>query len=266
MPSKITSVELIRMKERGEKIVVMTCYDFPSALLMEDAGIDIIFVGDSLGSNVLGYESTLFVTMEETLHHCKAVRRGIKDAMFLADMPFMSIQPNADEAVRNAGRLVKEAGVEAVKLEGGEEVAPTIKRIVQAGIPVMGHIGMMPQHMLAIGGFKVTGKTEADRLRLLSAAEAIQDAGAFALLLELVDAETAAMISESLRIPTIGIGAGVNCDGQVQVFHDLVGFYPGEPFRHASRYTNIADSIGSALKGYAADVRSGNFRPGIKHE
>lgn len=247
------------MKQNHEKIVVVTCYDYPSALLLDAAGVDVIFTGDSLGNNVLGYDSTLPVTMDEMIHHAKMVRRGTKRALFLVDMPFMSYQVSPEKALENAGRFLQEAGAEAVKIEGGFAVVPVIQKLTQSGIPVMGHLGMTPQHVHALGGFKVQGRSKEDRTRLIEESLALQEAGAFSITLELVLPEIAKEISEHLTIPTIGIGSGPDCDGQVQVFHDLIGMYPGRNFKHAKRYAEVGTAIQNAASDFAAEVRADNF-------
>jgi len=257
--SKVTVPLIRKKKERGEKIVMVTCYDCPSARLLDEAGIDILFIGDSVGNNVLGYENTLPVTMDDVLHHSKAVRRGVKRGLVLADMPFMSYQVSAEEALTNAGRLVKEAGVEAVKVEGGAAVAPTVERMVAAGIPVMGHVGLTPQSLNLIGRYRVQGKQPDDAERIRADARALVQAGAFAMVLELVPANLARTITEECPIPTIGIAAGPHCDGQVQVFHDLFGLNPDLNLRHVTRYAEAGQTIRDAAARFADDVRAGRF-------
>jgi 3-methyl-2-oxobutanoate hydroxymethyltransferase len=264
MADKITLPVLQRKKSRGEKIAVVTCYDYPSALLLDEAGVDIIFAGDSLGDNVLGYENTIPVTMEEMIHHTRAVCRGVRRALTLVDMPFLSYQVSAEDALRNAGRLLKETGVEAVKLEGGVSMAPTVKRLVEAGIPVMGHIGLTPQSVNQLGGYRIQGRTEERADRLLADAQALAEAGAFGMVLELIPAELAARITKSVPIPTIGIGAGPGCDGQVQVFHDLFGLYPDRTFKHNKRYAEAGAIIRDAAAKFVQEVRCGQF-PGDDH-
>jgi 3-methyl-2-oxobutanoate hydroxymethyltransferase len=247
------------MKKRGEKIVMITAYDYPSARLVEEAEVPLILVGDSLGMVVLGYDSTVPVTMEEMLHHVKAVVRGTKRAHVVADMPFMSYQASPADALRNAGLLLKEGGAQSVKLEGGERVAETVRMMVEAGIPVMGHLGLTPQSINQLGGYKVQGKTPAAAVRLVNDARALQEAGAYAIVLETVPAQVAQVISEKLTIPTIGIGAGAGCDGQVQVFHDLLGLFTDFIPKHARRYTEAGKAIVDAVRAYADDVREGRF-------
>ena len=259
MESRVTAPMLREMKARGEKITVMTAYDYPTGRLVDQAGIDVALVGDSLGMVVLGMDSTLPVTMGMMIHHTAAVARGVERALVVADMPFMSYQVSVEEAVRNAGRLVQEAGAHAVKIEGGEAVAGTIERIVSLGIPVMGHLGMTPQSIHRFGGYRVQGREEADALRIEEDARTLQDAGIFALVLELVPADLARRITQDLSVPTIGIGAGPGCDGQVQVIHDVLGLYDKFVPKHARRYTDLWGQILEALRTYAQEVRSGAF-------
>ena len=256
---RVTASELKAMKRRGERIVMLTAYDFPSARLVDAAGADVILVGDTLGMVVLGYDTTVPVTMEEMLHHVKAVVRGVRHALVVADMPFMSYQIGADDALRNAARFLKEAGAQAVKLEGGTTVADTVRRLVDAGIPVMGHIGLTPQSLHQFGGYKVQGKTPQAAIRLMNDAIALEQAGAFAVVLELVPSALARLITKRLRVPTIGIGAGVDCDGQVQVFHDLLGLFEGFVPKHTRQYAQVGETIRTALAAYASDVRDGRF-------
>src|SRR3972149_506823 len=222
--ARITVEDIRSMKARGEKIVMLPAYDFPSARLAEEAGVDVILVGDSLGMVVLGYDSTLPVTMADMIHHARAVVRGSERAMVVGDMPFMSYQASIDEAMRNAGRFLQEAGCQAVKLEGGVPMAETVRRLVQIGIPVVGHIGLTPQSVNQLSGFKVQGRTPEAAERLMEDAIALEQAGAFAIVLETIPAPLAELVSRRLRIPTIGIGAGAGCDGQVQVWHDLLSY------------------------------------------
>jgi 3-methyl-2-oxobutanoate hydroxymethyltransferase len=247
------------MKRRGEPIVMLTAYDFPSARLVEQAGANAILVGDTLGMVVLGYETTLPVTMDDMLHHVKAVVRGTRRALVVADMPFMSYQVGPEDALRNAGRFLQEAGARAVKLEGGVTVAESVRRLVDAGIPVMGHIGLTPQSLHQFGGYKVQGKTPRAAARLMDDALALEQAGAFAIVLELVPAPLAQLITKRLRVPTIGIGAGPDCDGQIQVYHDLLGLFTGFVPKHTRRYAEVGEAIRDALAAYADDVREGRF-------
>lgn len=259
MDKRISITDLKAKKKRGEKIVMITTYDHPSARLVEDAGVDIAFIGDTLGMVVLGYDTTIPVTMDEMLHHVKAVVRGTSRAHVLADMPFMSYQASIQEAMHNAGRMLKEGGAQSVKLEGGAAVADTVRAIVDAGIPVMGHIGLTPQSINQLGGYKVQGKTPAAAVRLLNDALALEQAGAYAIVLECVPAQLAQEITARLAIPTIGIGAGVYCDGQVQVFHDLLGLYSDFAPKHAKRYAEVGSAITQAVGAYTNDVREGRF-------
>jgi len=256
---KVTLASLAQKKKRGRKITVLTAYDYPTALLVDGAGVDITLVGDSLGMEELGCDTTLPVTMEIMLHHVKAVRRGTRRALLLADMPFLSYQVNADEAVRNAGRLMQESEAEAVKLEGGVAAAPTIRRLVQAGIPVMAHIGFTPQSVHQIG-LRKQGKDEAGAQQVMADAQAVQEAGAFAVVLELIPDALAAQITQALLIPTVGIGAGAGCDGQVLVTSDLIGLRPDRPpLRHVRQYAQVGAEIARALNAYREEVESGQF-------
>jgi len=259
MENRITITYLKAMKKRGDKIVMFTVYDYPSARLVDEAGVDIAFIGDTLGMVVLGYDTTIPVTMDEMLHHTKAVARGTKHAHVLADMPFMSYQISREDALTNAGRLLKEGGAQSVKLEGGVRVADTVRFIVDAGIPVMGHIGLTPQSVNQLGGYKVQGKTPAAAVKLINDAVALEQAGAYAIVLECVPARLAADITRRLNIPTIGIGAGVHCDGQVQVYHDLLGLDIDFLPKHAKRYAEVGQSIIGAVRAYADEVREGRF-------
>lgn len=256
---RVTIEDLKRKKAAGEKIAMVTAYDYPSARLVDEAGADIILVGDTLGMVVLGYDTTIPVTMEDMIHHTKAVVRGSQRALVVGDMPFMSYQVSPEEALRNAGRFLQEAGCQAVKLEGGVHMAPTVKRLVEVGIPVMGHIGLTPQSVHQLSGFKVQGKTPAAAVKLLNDAHALEEAGAFAIVLETIPAPLAKLITERLSIPTIGIGAGPDTDGQVQVFHDLLGLFTAFTPKHARRYAEIGDAIRRAVADYVADVRNRRF-------
>ena len=257
--SPITVPALARKKSRGEKITMLTAYDYPTALLVDRAGIDVVLVGDSLIMEELGYDSTVPGTMEMMLHHVKAVRRAVTHAMVVGDLPFLSYQVNPDEAVRNAGRLLQEGGANAVKLEGGEPIAPTIRRIVDAGIPVVGHIGFTPQSVNQIG-LQKQGKTEEGAEQVLRDARAVQEAGAFAVVLELIPDELAARVTEELDIITIGIGAGSSCGGQVLVTSDLLGMRPERAaFKHVKIYAQIGAEIERALNAYREDVEAGRF-------
>ena len=257
--AKVTVPEIISKKTRNEKITCLTAYDYPTARLVDAAGVDIILVGDSLGMVVLGYETTLPVTMEEMLHHTRAARRGTERALLVADMPFGSFQLSVNEALANAVRFVKEAGAEAVKIEGGEKRLELIARLVENDIPVMGHVGLTPQSVHALGGFKVQGKTLEAAERLVRDARAVEAAGAFSLVLESIPAEVAERITAERRIPTIGIGAGPGCDGQVLVWHDLVGLSFGVQPKFARRYAELRPLLEEAVGHFVADVTGGNF-------
>jgi 3-methyl-2-oxobutanoate hydroxymethyltransferase len=246
-------------KQRGEKLVLLTAYDFPTAFYVDAAGVDGILVGDTLGMVVLGHETTLPVTMEQMLDRAAAVARAAKRALVIADMPFLSYQVNDDEAVRNAGRFLKEAGAHAVKLEGGHRIAGLVRRLTEAGIPVMGHLGMTPQSVHQFGGFRLQGRGREEAEQMLADAVELQAAGAFSLVLELVPAELAAAITKAITIPTIGIGAGPACDGEVQVFHDILGLFEWLKPRHTKRYAELGKLIQRAVAQYAAEVRAGHF-------
>ncbi len=258
-PSRISISNVKAMKRRGEAIVMVTAYDYPSAQLVDEAGVTMILVGDTLGMVVLGYDTTLPVTMEDMLHHVKPVVRATGRALIIADMPFMSYQTTPEDALRNAGRFLQEGGAQAVKLEGGVAVAETVRRLVDAGIPVMGHVGLTPQSLNQLGGYKVQGKTPKAAARLIADALALEEAGAFSIVLETIPAPLAQLISERLRVPTIGIGAGPHCDGQVQVYHDLLGLFDAFIPKHAKQYAQLGDTIRDAIAAYARDVRERNF-------
>jgi 3-methyl-2-oxobutanoate hydroxymethyltransferase len=263
-PAHLTPLEFAAMKARGEKIVMVTAYDTPGARLADESGVDIVFVGDSAANNVLGYDGTTPISMDEMVMLARAARRGTHRAFFLVDMPLGSFQVSDEEAVRNAVRFVKDAGAEGVKLEGGGSSAARARAIVAAGIPVMGHIGLTPQSASMLGGLKAQGRTAAKARQLYADAQALQAAGCFAIVLEAVPARVALRITESLRIPTIGIGAGRDCDGQVLVWHDLLGITEGVTPRFVKRYANIAAETRQALETFAAEVRSGVF-PADEH-
>ena len=246
------------MKQRRERITAVTAYDYTMAHLADKAGIPLLLVGDSLGNVVLGYKTTVRVTMDEMLHHTKAVVRGVKNALVVADMPFMSYQVSMEEALRNAGRLVQEGGAHAVKLEGGTRSAETVKRIVEAGIPVMGHIGLTPQSEHALGGFRVQGRDLVGALALIDDAVALEDAGAFAVVLETIPSELARIITDRLTIPTIGIGAGPDCDGEIQVIYEILGLTP-RAHKHAAVYVNLSEAITQALTAYRREVEEHRF-------
>lgn len=261
--SKITISKLCEMKEKGEKITMTTAYDYPTALLVEKSELDMILVGDSVGMVVLGYENPVPVTVDDIIHHTKAVVQGAKTPLIVADMPFMSYHISKVEAKRNAARLIKEGGADAVKLEGGKEVAPIVQALVKAGIPVQAHIGLMPQRASVGGAFKVQGKDAETSNAILEDAKALEKAGAFSVVIEFVTVETAKIITEELEIPTIGIGAGPYCDGQVVLSHDLLGFYEKQP-PFVKLYANLNETITKAFKLFRDDVRSSKY-PGEEH-
>lgn len=256
---KVTTRTFQRKKRRGEPITMLTAYDYPTALAVDQAGIDSILVGDSLGMVVLGYENTLPVTMEDMLHHCRAVSRGARYALLIGDMPFMSYQVSVEQAVRNAGRFLQEAGMEAVKLEGGRERAAAIRAIVSAGIPVVGHLGLTPQSVNVFGGFRAQAKSVETARRLIEDALILQDAGCFSIVLESIPAQLAELVSQKLDIPTIGIGAGVGCDGQVLVTHDLLGLFDRFTPRFVKQYANLHAVIAEALTTYREEVENQTF-------
>ena len=265
MSRKKTNILVLQEKKvRRDPITMVTAYDYPSALAADRAGVDSILVGDSLGMVVLGYDSTVSVTMEEMLHHCRAVRRGAQYAFLIGDLPFMSYQADRAEAVRNAGRFLKEAGMDAVKLEGGRAIAETVRAISDAGITVIGHIGLTPQSSAKLGGYRVQGRTAVDAQRLMEDAEALQAAGAAMIVLEMVPDRVAEAISLRLHIPTIGIGAGGGCDGQVLVLHDLLGLFDRFTPRFAKRYTELFAEMERALVAYREDVAAHRF-PAAEH-
>lgn len=262
---KNTVVTFRQAKEKGEKLTMLTAYDYSTAKLIDEAGINSILVGDSLGNVILGYEDTISVTMEDMIHHGAAVARGAKNALVVVDMPFMSYQTSVYDAVVNAGRLMKEARAGAVKLEGGKEVCPQIHGIVQAGIPVMAHLGLTPQSIHAFGGFKVQGKTKAAAQKLLEDARAVQEAGAFAVVLECVPAKLADMVTKELEIPTIGIGAGNVCDGQVLVYQDMLGMFSDFTPKFVKKFANVGEVMKEAFLFYKKEVAEGSF-PAKEHE
>ena len=251
-------------KAKGEEISMLTAYDYSTAKLMDEAGINGILVGDSLGMVMLGYEDTLPVTMEDMIHHTAAVCRGAKNTLVVGDMPFMSYQVSVEEAVYNAGRLMKEGRCQAVKLEGGASVCPQIRAITNASIPVMAHIGLTPQSINAFGGFKVQGKSEEAAKKLLEDAKAVEEAGAFAVVLECVPAKLAELISKSISIPTIGIGAGAGCDGQILVYQDMLGLFSDFTPKFVKKYANVGEMMTQAFRDYIADVQEGSF-PAPEH-
>ncbi len=262
---KKVTVNLIQeMKRRGEPTSMLTAYDYPTALVMDQAGLNIILVGDSLGMVVLGYENTLPVSMDEMIHHCKAVARGAKYALLVGDMPFMSYQADATDAVRNAGRFLQEGGMNAIKLEGGRERAETIQAIVNAGIPVMGHLGLTPQSVHKLGGYRPQGRDAEAALRLVEDAQILQEAGCFSLVLESIPGKLAKLVSGRLDIPTLGIGAGAGCDGQVLVTHDLLGIFERFTPRFVKRYAHLAEDMRRAFNEFNDEVKTHAF-PGPEH-
>jgi len=256
---RVSITQIREMKQKGERIAMLTAYDYSTAKLIDGAGIPLILVGDSLGMVVLGYESTIPVTMDEMIHHIKAVVRGTTRALVVGDMPFMTYQVSVDDALRNAARFIQEGGAQAVKLEGGESMAETVKRIVSSGIPVMGHIGLTPQSIHQLGGFKVMGKTLEAAIRLMNDAKALDEAGVFAIVLECVPEPLSKLITEKVSVPTIGIGAGKYCDGQVQVISDLLGLYTDFVPKHAKQYARLFEIIESATADYISEVQTGAF-------
>src|SRR5918999_3656590 len=258
-PEKVSAPSLRSSKQRGERLVCLTAYDYPTARLVDEAGIDVILVGDSLGNVVLGYGNTVPVTLEEILIHLKAVRRAVQRALLVADMPYGTFHTGDDDAVRNALRLVKEGGAEAIKLEGGHKRVQLVKRLVDEEISVMGHIGLTPQSINQLGAYRVQGKTAKAAQQLIDDAKALEDAGAFAVVLEVVPREIARIITESISIPTFGIGAGVHCDIQVLVLHDMLGLSFGKLARFVREYANLKETMTEAISRYAEDVRTGAY-------
>jgi 3-methyl-2-oxobutanoate hydroxymethyltransferase len=261
---RVTPRTLLKMKKKGERIAMLTAYDFPTAEVLDEAGIDAILVGDSLGMVVHGFETTLPVTMEDVIRHSAAVARARPHALVIGDLPFLSYTVSVPDAVTNAGRLVKEGGVGAVKLEGGRAMIPVIRAILRASIPVMGHIGLTPQSILRFGGYVVQGRSSIAAERLIEAAKGLQDAGCFGIVLEAIPAELSARVTEAVTIPTIGIGAGPSCDGQVLVTHDLLGIYDKRQPRFVKRYAEIRAEMLRAFRAYVAEVKDGAF-PGPEH-
>ena len=257
--SRVTPMQLRQMKERGEKIAMLTAYDYPTARMIDEAGVPVILVGDTLGMVVLGHDSTIPVTLEDVIRHTGAVRRGAQRALVVSDLPFMTYRVSVEDGLRNAARLVQEGGCHAVKLEGGRSVAELVRRLVECGIPVVGHLGFTPQSVLQFGGAKVQGRVREAAADMLADALALEQAGTFLLVLELVPTPLAGLLSRRLAIPTIGIGAGPECDGQVQVISDILGLYPDFLPRHARHYANVADTIRSVASDYLRDVQHGAF-------
>ena len=261
---KNTTTSIMQMKNSGHKISMLTAYDYTTARLLDEAGVNTILVGDSLGNVILGYEDTISVTVEDMIHHSAAVARGAKNALVVTDLPFMTYQTSVYDAVVNAGRLMKEGRAGAVKLEGGKEVCPQIKAIVSAGIPVVAHLGLTPQSINTFGGFKVQGKTETAAKKLIEDAKAVEEAGAFLLVLECVPAKLAKLVTESINIPTIGIGAGAGCDGQVLVIYDMLGMFSDFKPKFVKHFANAGDVIREAVKTYIAEIDDGTF-PAEEH-
>ena len=260
---RVSIQDLQALKDRGERFPVLTAYDYPTAKIIDEVGIPVILVGDSLANVVLGYDSTVFVTMDEMLHHTKAVARGAKQALIVGDMPFMSYQTSPAEALTNAARFLREAGAQAVKLEGGEVMAETVRALTDRGIPVMGHVGYTPQSSYKIGR-RVQGRSLEDARKLVRDAQALDEAGAFSVVVELVPSELAKVITDRIKVPTIGIGAGPDCDAQVQVISDILGIYTDFVPRHAKRFVKLADAMREGVKGYVAEVMDGSF-PAPEH-
>jgi 3-methyl-2-oxobutanoate hydroxymethyltransferase len=256
---KITTLSFRQKKEQGIPIAMLTAYDYQTALALDRAGIDAILVGDSLAMVVLGYENTLPVTMEEMLHHCRAVARGARGALLIGDMPFMSYQISVEEAVRNAGRFLQQGGMDAIKLEGGQERLPTVRAIIDAGIPVMGHIGLTPQSVHRLGGFRPQGRSAHGALRILEDAQKLEEAGCFSLVIESVPARLAEAISAKLSIPTIGIGAGAGCDGQILVTNDMLGLFDKFTPKFVKKYADLESEMQRAFRNYLSDVQTGAF-------
>jgi 3-methyl-2-oxobutanoate hydroxymethyltransferase len=259
-----TVQDFLQMKEKGEKFTQVAAYDFTMAMIIEQAGMDMILVGDSMGNVVYGYDGTVPVTMDQMIFHSQAVRKGAPNTFVMGDMPFLSYQVSVEEAVRNAGRFYKEAGVDAVKLEGGRKIAPQVRAIVDAGMVVMGHIGLTPQSSAQMGGFRVQGNTAEAAMRVLDDAEALQEAGAFCVLLEGVPAEAGKLVTDMLRIPTLGVGAGPHCDGQALLVNDVLGIYQVFTPKFVRRYANLGEEIRRALREYISDIKSGSF-PAEEH-
>ena len=257
MPITINHIK--EMKQKGEKIVMLTAYDYVTAKIVDEAGVPLILVGDSLGMVMLGYNSTIPVTLDVMLHHTKAVVRGVKNTLVVGDMPFMTYQVSTEEAIRNAGRFLQETGCKAVKLEGGVTMADRVRKIVDCGIPVVGHIGLTPQSINQLGGHKIQGKTPETARRLLEDAVALEQAGAFAIVLETVPSPLATLITKKISIPTIGIGAGAGCDGQIQIINDILGSYTDFVPKHAKQYANLAGIIADAVARYSSEVKDGKF-------
>jgi 3-methyl-2-oxobutanoate hydroxymethyltransferase len=265
MAGKVRITTIQKMKQDGQKVAMLTAYDYPTARILDMAGIDIILVGDSVGSVALGYPNTVPVTMAEMIHHCQAVRRGVTNSLLVGDMPFMSYKISREQALTNATRLVQRGGAEAVKMEGGGEIVSIINAVVQAGIPVMGHVGLTPQSIHQLGGYRIQGRDDETARRLLDDAKRLEEAGVFALVIEAVPEEVGKTITEALRIPTIGIGAGRWCDGQVLVLGDFLGLTFGKIPRFAKQYADLQQTIRTAVEEYIRDVREGRFPDETHH-
>jgi len=263
-PEKVTIPELAKMKKRGEKITLLTAYDYPMARLVDRAGIDMILVGDSLAMTVLGHESTLPVTMDEMISHARAVTRAVERTFVVGDMPYLSYQVSDEEAIRNAGRFMQEALTDAVKVEGGEQMLDRIRAIIRAGIPVMGHLGLTPQSLSLLGGYRVQGKTARAAKRLLDEAKMLEDAGVFCIVLECVPSEVGKLVTDSVTIPTLGVGAGPHCDGQILVMHDMLGLFEFFAPKFAKRYVDLAETVTEAFQEFRRDVKEDRF-PGPEH-
>jgi 3-methyl-2-oxobutanoate hydroxymethyltransferase len=261
---RVSIPELKEMKDRGEKISMLTAYDYPTARLLDGAGVDVLLVGDTLGMVVLGYTSTVYVTLEEMIHHVKAVVRGTDRALVIGDLTFGSYNEGFAQAIRSASRLIKEGGCAAIKLEGGVEMAPTVRAVVDAGIPVVGHVGLMPQSAAKVGGFKVQGRTAEDASSLVESGRALEKAGAFMIVIEAVPAPVGALLSRSLTVPVIGIGAGIECDGQVLVTPDMLGLQNTLTPRYLKRYADLAGTVEEAVRSYVSEVKTGTF-PAEEH-
>ena len=264
MGERLTVTDLRKMKANGEEIAALTAYDYPTARILDESGVDILLVGDSLGMVLLGYESTLAVTMEDMIHHTRAVARGARRAMVVGDMPFLSYQISPGDALRNAGRFLQEAGAQAVKLEGGRAVAETVRRLTEAGIPVMGHLGLTPQSVNQLGGYKVQGKNEGAAARLLEDARCLEESGAFAIVLEMIPRQLAELVTARVAVPTIGIGAGSGCDGQILVSNDMLGLYHGHVARFVKKFADLSPLVSRGVRDYVSEVKGGAF-PGPEH-
>ncbi len=261
---RVSIPELQKMKERGEKISMLTAYDYPTARLLDAAGVDVLLVGDSLGMVMLGYDSTVYVTLEEMIHHTKAVARGTERALVIGDLPFGSYNEGPTQAIHSVTRLIKEGGCDAVKLEGGIEMASTVQAIADVGIPVVGHVGLLPQRATKVGGFKVQARTAEDALALIESGRALEKAGAFMVVIEAVPEPVGELLSQSLKVPVIGIGAGAGSDGQVLVTPDMLGLQSAMSPRYLKRYARLAETVGEAVRSYVSEVKAGAF-PAEEH-